>query len=197
MDDSGPTIVNNSSEIKEMPVKSKLISPLGFSVPRLPGITPQDLKIDQIKYYFENPEIKPPDTIRNITKLLHMMKEYEENPPSEESSDIFYATDESIEDIEYDTDEEMDLKDKPENVKRVDIESLYKKSAPFSVKEDGVRSKNMLITKKILENVLIACIDGDELCLALNGMNIKVKVSQDTKEYIIQAINDWQVKYKN
>jgi len=197
MGDIGPTDVKNNPEIKEISTPSKSATPLGFSVPRLPGITPQDLKIDQIKYYYENPHIKPPKTIRMITQLLHKMKEYEENPPSNESSEIFYGTDESIEDIEYDTDDEMDVEKNPKKVEKVDIEELYRKKSPFSVKTDCIKSKNMLVTKKVLENVLIACIDGEELSLALNGMNVKIKISKDDKEHIIQAINDWKVKYKN
>jgi len=53
---------------------------IGLSPLNLPKLSPQDLATDKILYYFRHPEETPPPTIKNMVKLLQLMKEDEENP---------------------------------------------------------------------------------------------------------------------
>lgn len=180
-------------------------SPLGFSVPMLGGITPQDLGIDKIMHYFENPDEKPPSSIKNMVKLLKMMKENEENSDDgDESSGLFYSSDESVEDSEYDTEdrdnEEIDeVEEKTKSVRNDKSKTLDQKIVSS---ECGLSIPGAFLSHYLLKRIELVQKYGNHISIYVRYTNnntftsFNIDLDDDVdKDDVISKIHQWLIAY--
>ncbi len=141
--------------------------------------------------------------------MMKMLKEEEENPQDEDSSNLFYSTDESVEDSEYSESSSessevsecsfelrssVSLEKPPIRVKKVHSS----RTMAISSTARGVRFHNTLLTRKYMQNLQSAVVEDNilyivrppcydfEIVLASNGFGNDV----------LKVLEAWLLKYQ-
>lgn len=160
-----------------------------------------------IKYYYEHPEEKPPLHIKRMVGLLRLHKEdvarrearREAGYDTDESSDLFYASDESV---EYSSElfEGIEGKDQdPEETPHPPTPEPIPKSSTsgrgfVSSSKCGIRMPNCYIRDRCLRDIDIANLRGNHLQIHLRrrhcGVEIVLPTDYDGNE-ILKSLESW------
>lgn len=183
-------------------VASKPANNLGFPASGLPKLKPQDLALDKILYYFRHPDETPPHTIKNMVKLLQLMKEDEENPKEDESSDIFYSSDESVEDSSYDEDVEEGV-DSDKVLCMNKSPTSFGRNNMISLTKHGLRFPNGYFSNRFLQDMeaVVVVPAGSGHCLRVilryrdDDVNVSLPLEFDANT-ILTALEQWISIYK-
>lgn len=172
----------------------------GFGNPDKKGMT------QLLKYYLTHPTEKPPQSMKRLVQLFRLHKEYkarrEAGYESDESSDLFYASDESVEyssdiyeGIEEDT-REKDMKGKEKDESPPPQMNLG--SGGVSSSRVGIRAPNCFIRDQCLRGVEMGVLEDNILRLYLRkchcSVNIPLPTDFDGNDFL-KALEEWVIEH--
>ena len=173
----------------------------------LVGVTPREFG-EKILYYSQHPEETPPPTIKNMVKLMKLMKEDEETLQDEDGSGLFYSTDESVELSEFEESSETSelsedslelrssasLEKPPRRVKKVHSS----RTLGISSTSRGVRFHNTLLTRKYMQNIQSATVEDNMLYIVrppCYDLEIVLPKTDDGND-VLKVLEAWLLKYQ-